>query len=495
MLDKFTYTNSFNETLEFGKDCLFVNENDLRDFAWEITSKNNKISSFKKGIVSKTIPVILKCDSEADGVDLRNRLFEVFEKDIVAKKHGKIQIGDYYLKCFITGSKKTQYLIHKNYMVVTLTVQTDIPVWIKETTTSHNVSVVGEHTEVLGVDGHWYNDAYRVVDFGETQQSVSSDFYTWFTSNASNSNPVMLADVTDATDLKNTMWTFNEVLTGIPYDDPDGGTLYSISFTHNGASYETLVFYYDATNTTVDKMSLLTSEARIFELYADGQWMVDNRTITITGGHATTDETLMAWLMQNATKGNVPTPTPTPTPTYTLSGVWTFHEQVDVKLSETLWGDIIFTSMGKTYKEIRIHGGIMDYGAAWQPYLDFPYEFPHDFKNPITQSSIHNGGFTPSNFIMTIFGAVTNPTLYLGNHKYSVKVTLEPNDYLTIDSINKTIILNKNNGTLVNCFNERVKDSYIFEKIPCGSAKVTSPNSQLRFDLTLLEERGEPKWT
>ena len=273
MLEKFIYTNSFNETLEFGKDSLFVNENDLRDFAWEITSKNNKISGFKKGIVSKTIPIILKCNTESEGVTLRNRLFEVFEKDVIAKKYGKIHIGDYYLRCYITGSKKTQYLITKSYMVVEAIVQTDLADWIKETTTTHQMSA------------------------GDT----------------------------------------------------------------NG-------------------------------------------------------------------------------------------------------------------------------------FLDYPYDFPYDFKNSIVNANIINDGFVPCNFILTIEGHVANPTLFIGNHKYSVNVTVGENEHLIIDSLNKTIILNKD-GEYINCFSDRCRDSYIFEKIPPNANVVTSPHPNLKFSLTLLEERSEPKWT
>ena len=245
MLERFKYTNSFGETLDFGKNCLFVNENDLRDFAWEITSKNNKISSFRKGIVSKTVPIILKCDTEYEGIKLRNRLFEVFEKDVLAMQYGKVQIGDYYLRCYITGSKKTEYLIHKSYMVVSLTVQTDLPEWIKETTISH--------------------------------------------------------DMADATS---------------------------------------------------------------------------------------------------------------------------------------------------------------------SPYLDFSYDYPHDYKSVVKKGSIINPNFVASNFIMTIHGAAYNPTLRIGGHIYSVNVQVEPGEYLTIDSSAKTIILTKANNEKVNCFNNRNKDSYIFEKIP-----------------------------
>ncbi len=273
MLEQFTYTNSFNETLDFGKNGLFVNENDLRDFAWGITSKNNKISGFKKGIVSKTIPVVLNCTSEAEGVILRNKLFEVFEKDVLSKQHGKLHIGDYYLRCFITGSSKSSYLMHKSCMVVSLTVQTDYPEWIKETTTT-----------------------YQLLD-------------------------------------KN-----------------DAG------------------------------------------------------------------------------------------------------------------------------------------------FLDFPIDFKYDYKNQYTNTSITNESFLPSNFILVIEGHVNNPTLYINNHKYSVNVTVGTGENLTIDSVNKTITLNKS-GELLNCFNDRSRDSYIFEKIPTGTSVIASPGEQIKFTLTLLEERSEPKWT
>lgn len=273
MLEKFNYTNAFGEKLEFGKDCLFVNENDLRDFTWQITERNNKISGFKKGIVQKTIPVLLKCSTEEDGISMKNRMFEVFEKDVLAKRHGKIEIGDYYLRCFITGSKKSEYLIQKNYMMVSLTVQTDLPDWVKETLTQHDMD------------------------------SITED-----------------------------------------------------------------------------------------------------------------------------------------------------------------------------------------------PYLDYAYDYPHDFKNGMTGGSISNPNFVASNFIMTIYGAISNPTIYVGTHKYSVDVTIGGDEFLTIDSVNKTVILTKSDGSQVNYFDKRNRDSYIFEKIPAGASNITSEHGEIRFTIALLEERSEPRW-
>ena len=100
----------------------------------------------------------------------------------------------------------------------------------------------------------------------------------------------------------------------------------------------------------------------------------------------------------------------------------------------------------------------------------------------------------PANFRLIIYGYASNPTLHIGGHEYSVNVEVDDGEYLTIDSVAKTIFLTRNNGEKVNCFNLRNKDSYIFEKIPAGDNAITSPNDQIYFDITLLDERSEPKW-
>ena len=274
MLEQLKYINHMNETLEFGKVKLYVNENDLHDFAWQITSKNDRISGFKKGIVSKTIPVILKVETVKEGLQLRNKLFEVFEKDVLAVKHGKIIIGDYYLKCFVTESKKSDYMIHKGYMRFSLKVSTDFPYWVKETVTTFN--------------------------YGSK-------------------------------------------------------------------------------------------------------------------------------------------------------------------------------------------------GSAGQN-LDFNRDAPWDYSSNLLGTSLQNSSFVASNFLINVYGACENPCITINGHNYEVTVSNGQNEYLTIDSVNKTIILTHTDGTTENCFNLRNRDSYIFEKIPAGMNNVAS-NAGFKFDVVLLEERGEPKWT
>lgn len=272
MIERIKYINHMNEVLEFGKNGMFVNENDLRDFVWSVKSKNNKISGFNKGIASKSIPVKIYCSSEEEADKKKDALYEICEKDVLAVKHGMFVVGEYYMKCFVVSSKKKKYT-RGQYVELTLKISTDKPYWIKETVTTFG--------------------------YGE------------------------------------------------------------------GAS-------------------------------------------------------------------------------------------------------------GKN--------------------LDYNNDFPVDYTANIMNKKLNNTGFVPVNFKMMIYGKCVNPQITIGGHVYEVTKEFESNEYMTIDSNDKTVILTHSDGSKENCFNLRNKESYIFEKIPVGMNNV-SINSDFKFDITLFEERGEPKWT
>lgn len=132
-LEQLEYINHLGETLHFGRDGLYVNENDLHDFSWSVMSVNNRISGFERGMQSKSVPVRIACASKSEGISKRNALFEIPEKDILANTYGRLMINGYYCDCFISASKKDRYSQSDRYMEATLTVTTDRPFWIKET--------------------------------------------------------------------------------------------------------------------------------------------------------------------------------------------------------------------------------------------------------------------------------------------------------------------------------------------------------------------------
>lgn len=271
MIEKIRYINHLNESIEIGSNGIFANSNTLRDYAWNYTSINDKISYFKKGIVKKSIPLIIKCDTEEEGLKQMNKLFEVAEKDVLATEYGKIIINGYYLKCFISGSKKKKYLMKKGYLETTLDVVSDMPSWVKEIKTT----------------------------FGYNEGSEGTD-------------------------------------------------------------------------------------------------------------------------------------------------------------------------------------------------LDYNNDFDMDYTSNMLGKQLNNPGFMPAEFNMVIYGPCENPTVTIAGHVYKVNASVLLNEYLTIDSISKTIILTHTDGTETNCFNLRNKQSYIFEKIPSGMDTVAS--GAFKFDVTLYEERSEPKW-
>lgn len=274
MLEQFIYRNHQNEEMKFGEQGVFVNENSLRDFDWEVVSDNNRISNLQKRITTKSIPLVIICDTEEEGIQKKNQVFEILEKDTLTVQYGRIIIGDYYLKCYCTGSKKTMYLSDKRELHTTLTITTDCPDWIRETTTM-------------------FRDA----------------------------------------------------------NHRQGG--------------------------------------------------------------------------------------------------------------------------GKN--------------------LDYKRDYPSDYTSEFRNKTLINENFVESNFRMIIYGPVINPTIYIAGHKYAVNIEISDNEHLTIDSIDRKIVLTKYDGTLFNAFGDRDKQSYIFQKIPPGNC-VVAWDSSFGFDVVLCEERSEPKW-
>lgn len=150
MLEQLKYKNHVNEVFEFGKDGIFVNTNDLHDYEWSVTKRGGRIAALDRSIVNRKLPIVIICDTEEKGIEARNRLLEVVEKDVLAMQHGQIILGDYYFKCFVTKSQKKNYLSTKRWMEVTLTLTTDFPYWVKETT--HILRKTSEDTESGALD-------------------------------------------------------------------------------------------------------------------------------------------------------------------------------------------------------------------------------------------------------------------------------------------------------------------------------------------------------
>ena len=124
--------------------------------------------------------------------------------------------------------------------------------------------------------------------------------------------------------------------------------------------------------------------------------------------------------------------------------------------------------------------------------LDYPYDYDHNFMS--VSQTVNNTSFYPSDFILTIYGPCQEPMITIGDNIYMVHSDLKEGEYLLIDSRNRKITKVENDGTRVNEFKNRDTDHYIFEKIKQGINPV-SWEGNYNFDISILDERGEPKWT
>lgn len=173
MLEKLTYINHMNESMEFGNRGLYANYSELRNYAWNYDVQLGRIVGFQGEVTEKTLPVVILCDSEDMGISMKNSLLEIPEKDILSKKAGKLYIGDYYLRCYIIGGKRENYLEDKRYLQTTLTIVTDYPFWIYEKV--YNFS----QSQITSTDNkkYTYKYAYRYAN-GLSSMDIINDHYT-----------------------------------------------------------------------------------------------------------------------------------------------------------------------------------------------------------------------------------------------------------------------------------------------------------------------------
>lgn len=125
---------------------------------------------------------------------------------------------------------------------------------------------------------------------------------------------------------------------------------------------------------------------------------------------------------------------------------------------------------------------------------DYPYDYDYDYALSGVNRKIVCSNIRPSDFRLLIYGAISNPSVTIGGHTYTVNADIGKGETLLIDSFNKTITLTTATGRKVNYFDKRNRDSYIFEPIPKGQNTVVW-NGTFGFDLTVIEKRSEPKWT
>ena len=125
---------------------------------------------------------------------------------------------------------------------------------------------------------------------------------------------------------------------------------------------------------------------------------------------------------------------------------------------------------------------------------EYPYDYPYDYAAVASGKKLNCDSIGNSAFKLLIYGSATNPEIVIGGHKYAINGTVGSGETLLINSLTKTITLNTTDGRQINWFDKRSRDSYIFEPLPSGKHDVMWVGT-FGFNVTVIEERSEPKWT
>lgn len=135
MLEHIRYINSRGEVLDFGKNGLYVNENDLRNWEWSYNTDYGNIRQFSRRASTRKLPVKVWAENDNLGLTIKNRLHDIAHADIIAGTPGRLYIGDYYMPCYITASSKSNYIWSASVADFSLTVAADKCIWFHEVET------------------------------------------------------------------------------------------------------------------------------------------------------------------------------------------------------------------------------------------------------------------------------------------------------------------------------------------------------------------------
>lgn len=132
MLDNFIFENHLGKRLVGLDNGIYLNQSELRNYSWDYDTINDRISRFYHKVKKRKIPLVVCCETDAKAVYIMNCLHELTEADIKDKLPGKIYVGEYYTKGYITESKKSNFLVSKRLCNIDLTLTSDDSSWYKE---------------------------------------------------------------------------------------------------------------------------------------------------------------------------------------------------------------------------------------------------------------------------------------------------------------------------------------------------------------------------
>ena len=129
MDNSITYTNCAGEVVEMRVDGRWhYGETDLHDYEWDFDTVNDRVAGFRRSPRDFALKVMMSGGSAAE----RNRVTDVFERDVMEATPGTLRVGGSELRCWVVSSSKSSWWFSEGIMGADLTIRADDPVWTRE---------------------------------------------------------------------------------------------------------------------------------------------------------------------------------------------------------------------------------------------------------------------------------------------------------------------------------------------------------------------------
>lgn len=157
---------------------------------------------------------------------------------------------------------------------------------------------------------------------------------------------------------------------------------------------------------------------------------------------------------------------------------------------------VLLSESGRWYKDIyRVFGNTNEQQQIETFDIDYPHDYPYDYAPSYAYNRLISDSDVPFDFEIIFQGPWENPYVIISDHIYRVFTNLEDGEYLTVNSKDKTITKTKLNGEIVNEFNLRDRDNYIFEKIiPTNGSNHVGFDEGKILSIKAFVERSDPRW-
>lgn len=132
MMYEIEYVNHLGERLDMNGAGIYIDASAFDDYAWGYNVLNGRVGGFYKEPVEIQAGCSIVSDTDALGVECRNRLYEITEKDVLARKPGRIYCNGWYLRCYVIESSKDLHWYRGSMAQYGLAILAEDPTWILE---------------------------------------------------------------------------------------------------------------------------------------------------------------------------------------------------------------------------------------------------------------------------------------------------------------------------------------------------------------------------